>query len=372
MVRNSDSASELVASCQGRKLECSDRNACDVELLTVGGFSPLRGFLGKDDYNSVVENMRLSSGELFGLPVVMDTDSEEIGPGHKVLLTYQGQNLAVMDVEEKWVPNKPLEAKACYGTTSLEHPGVQMIAQERGKYYISGPIQGLELPKRIFPCKTPAEVRAELPPGQDVVAFQCRNPIHRAHYELFTRALHAPNVRDGAVCLVHPTVGPTQDDDIPGIVRYHTYEVLKKEVDNPAVRWAYLPYSMHMAGPREAIQHMIIRKNYGCTHFIIGRDMAGSKSSLSGEDFYGPYDAQEMANRYSDELGVQTVPSLNVVYTEERGYVTADVAQEAQLTTKKLSGTRFRQMLRSGEEIPDWFAFKSVVTVLREHTQAGG
>ena len=153
-------------------------------------------------------------------------------------------------------------------------------------------VHGLELPKRVFPCATPAEVREMLPAGKDVVAFQCRNPIHRAHYELFTRALHAGNVGDGAVCLVHPTCGPTQGDDIPGIVRYHTYEVLKKEVDNPAIRWAYLPYSMHMAGPREAIQHMLIRKNYGCTHFIIGRDMAGSKSSVSGEDFYGAYDAQ--------------------------------------------------------------------------------
>jgi len=157
--------------------------------------------------------------------------------------------------------------------------------------------------------------------------------------------------------------------DIPGLVRYHTYEVLAKEVDNPNIAWAYLPYSMHMAGPREAIQHMIIRKNYGCTHFIIGRDMAGSKSSLDGEDFYGAYDAQELAKEHAEELGVQTVPSLNVVYTEEEGYVTADVAKEKGLTLKKLSGTQFRKMLRAGDDIPEWFAFKSVVSVLREHTK---
>ena len=148
-----------------------------------------------------------------------------------------------------------------------------------------------------------------LPAGKDVVAFQCRNPIHRAHYELFTRALDAENVGEGAACLVHPTMGPTQDDDISGLVRYHTYEVLAKEVNNPAIRWAYLPYSMHMAGPREAIQHMIIRKNYGCTHFIIGRDMAGSKSSIDGEDFYGAYDAQDLAKANAAELGMKTVPS---------------------------------------------------------------
>lgn len=173
-----------------------------------------------------------------------------------------------------------------------------------------------------------------------------------------------------AVCLVHPTCGPTQDDDIPGDVRFKTYEVLKNEVANPKLRWAYLPYSMHMAGPREAIQHIIIRKNYGCTHFIIGRDMAGSKSSISGKDFYGAYDAQELAAKHSAELGVQTVPSLNIAYTQEKGYVTADIADGEKLTKLNLSGTKFRQMLRAGEDIPEWFAFKSVVKVLREQVQS--
>mmetsp|Transcript_39728 Transcript_39728/g.100750 ORF Transcript_39728/g.100750 Transcript_39728/m.100750 type:complete len:456 (-) Transcript_39728:269-1636(-) len=366
MVTDASEAQALIASCEDRVIECSHRNACDVELLMVGGFSPLGGFMDKATYDTVVESMRLPTGELFGLPVVMDTDSEALAPGQKVLLTYQGENIAVMDVEDKWVPNKPLEAKACYGTSSLEHPGVQMISMERGRYYLSGPVQGLKLPTREFPCQTPAEVRSTLPAGKDVVAFQCRNPIHRAHYELFTRALDAENVGEGAVCLVHPTCGPTQDDDIPGIVRYRTYEVLKEEVNNPQIRWAYLPYSMHMAGPREAIQHMIIRKNYGCTHFIIGRDMAGSKSCITGEDFYGAYDAQDLAKASAAELKMQTVPSLNITYTEEKGYVTADVAKAEGLTTLSLSGTKFRKALRAGEEIPEWFAFKSVVKVLRE------
>jgi len=174
-------------------------------------------------------------------------------------------------------------------------------------------------------------------------------------------------VGKGGVVLVHPTCGPTQGDDIPGDVRYKTYEVLKEETQNPLVQWAYLPYSMHMAGPREAIQHMLIRKNYGCTHFIIGRDMAGSKSCLDGEDFYGAYDAQDLANSKCEELGMKTVPSLNLCYTEEEGYVTADVADAKGLTRKNLSGTKFRQMLRGGEDIPEWFAFKSVVKVLREN-----
>ena len=346
-------------------IECSDRNACDVELLMVGGFSPLRGFMHQEDYLSVVASHRTSSGLLFGLPIVLDTQRDDVLVGQRLLLTYKGQDLAVMTVESRWEPDKAREALGCYGTTSLEHPAVKMIATERGRFYLGGPIEGLELPNRVFPCKSPAEVRATLPAGQDVVAFQCRNPIHRAHYELFTRALEATNVSDQGVVLVHPTCGPTQDDDISGAVRFQTYERLAAEVNNPRIRWAYLPYSMHMAGPREALQHMIIRKNYGCTHFIIGRDMAGCKSSISADDFYGPYQAQDFARDNASELGMETVPSLNLVYTEEEGYVTAEHAEARGLHVRKLSGTQFRQMLRSGEEIPEWFAFRSVVEVLR-------
>jgi len=348
-----------------RRLECSDRNACDVELLVVGGFSPLRGFMHQEDYDAVVSSYRTSSGLLFGLPIVLDTDDPSISVGQRLLLTYRGQELAVFTVESRWEPDKVKEALGCYGTTSLEHPAVRMIACERGRFYLGGRLQGLELPRRVFPCRTPVEVRETLPPGADVVAFQCRNPIHRAHYELFTRALQAPNVGVGAVVLVHPTCGPTQEDDITGEVRFHTYERLAEEVADPRIRWAYLPYSMHMAGPREALQHMIIRKNYGCSHFIIGRDMAGCKSSLSGEDFYGPYAAQDFARDQASELGMETVPSLNLVYTEEEGYVTAEHAQARGLHVKTLSGTQFRRMLRGGEEIPEWFAFRSVVEVLR-------
>ena len=356
---------EAVKASATKTLECSDRNACDVELLVVGGFSPLRGFMHQEDYDAVVAGHRLAAGQLFGLPIVMDTDRDDVVVGDTVLLTYKGQDLAVLQVEAKWEPDKVAEAKGCYGTTSIEHPAVRMITMERKRFYLGGSVQGLELPERVFPCKTPAEVRAGLPDGEDVVAFQCRNPIHRAHYELFTRALHAQNVSENAVVLVHPTCGPTQQDDIPGAVRFQTYERLAAEVNNDSIRWAYLPYAMHMAGPREALQHMIIRRNYGCTHFIIGRDMAGCKSSLTGDDFYGPYDAQNFAKECAPELTMETVPSLNLVYTQEEGYVTAEHAEARGLHVKKLSGTQFRKMLRGGEEIPEWFAFKSVVEVLR-------
>jgi len=356
--------SQIKASAS-KTIECSDRNACDIELLIIGGFSPERGFMQKADYESVVKNHRTSSGYLFGLPIVMDTDQEDIDLGENILLTYKGQDLAVLKVEDKWEPDKVLEAKGCYGTTSIEHPAVRMITTERKRFYLGGRLKGLTLPKRVFPCKTPVEVRESLPQGEDVVAFQCRNPIHRAHYELFTKSLNANNVSKKAVVLVHPTCGPTQQDDIPGSVRFQTYEKLADEVDNPRIKWAYLPYAMHMAGPREALQHMIIRRNYGCTHFIIGRDMAGCKSSLNGDDFYSAYEAQNFAQECAPELAMETVPSLNLVYTEEEGYVTAEHAEARNLHVKKLSGTQFRKMLRSGEEIPEWFAFKSVVDVLR-------
>ena len=363
MVAEADRAA--VKATATKTIECSDRNACDVELLCVGGFSPLRGFMHQEDYDAVVSGHRLAAGQLFGLPIVMDTDRDDVVVGDKLLLTYKGQDLAVLEVEDKWEPNKVAEAKGCYGTTSIEHPAVRMITMERKRFYLGGSLQGLALPERVFRCKTPAEVRAGLSEGEDVVAFQCRNPIHRAHYELFTRALHAQNVSDNAVVLVHPTCGPTQQDDIPGAVRFQTYERLAAEVNNDSIRWAYLPYAMHMAGPREALQHMIIRRNYGCTHFIIGRDMAGCKSSLTGDDFYGPYDAQNFAKECAPELTMETVPSLNLVYTQEEGYVTAEHAEARGLHVKKLSGTQFRKMLRGGEEIPEWFAFKSVVEVLR-------
>jgi sulfate adenylyltransferase len=347
------------------EFECSERNACDVELLMVGAFSPLEGFMDENNYNSVIKNNRNTNGLLFGLPIVFDSNNEKVKAGETILLTYKKQKIAVLEVSSKWEPDKSLEAELCYGTNSLDHPAVKMIFNERGRFYIGGRVYGFELPIREFPCKTPEEVRATLPSNHDVVAFQCRNPIHRAHYELFTNALLSDNVSSNSVVLVHPTCGPTQQDDIPGKVRYLTYKELEEEISDERIKWAFLPYSMHMAGPREALQHMIIRRNYGCTHFIIGRDMAGCKSSSTGEDFYGPYDAQNFANKCADELMMQTVPSKNLVYTKEKGYITAEEAKEFNYEIMKLSGTEFRKKLRNGEPIPEWFAFKSVVDVLR-------
>jgi len=365
----------LVSECTAT-IEISQRAACDVALLVNGGFSPLQGFMKKADYEGVVENMRdAASGVLFGLPVVLDVIDPAI-QGKKVLLTYKGTNLAVLDAEEVWKPNKVKEAKASYGTTSTEHPSVQELFAELGKYYVGGKVHGLvqgfdSIWGKGF--KTPAEVRATLPKDKAVVAFQNRNPVHKAHFELL---VHAQKDVENSVIFVHPTCGPTQPGDIDGAARIKTYEVMQDEPSyqkwaGDTFHWAYLPYSMKMAGPREAIQHMIIRKNFGATHFIIGRDMAGTKSTLTGDDFYGAFEAQEMGKKHSDELSVKVVDYPNMVYVgeehgNERGYATEPDAKSKGLKVQKLSGTDFRKRLRSGDEIPEWFAFPAVVKVLRD------
>lgn len=231
---------------------------------------------------------------------------------------------------------------------------------------MGGKLHGISSPKFPYKVMTPAEVRADLPEGKQVVAFQNRNPIHKAHFELLKCA--QADI-ENSILLVHPTCGPTQPGDIDGVVRISTYEALAAQIKDefPDFRWAYLPYSMKMAGPREAIQHMIIRKNFGATHFIIGRDMAGTKSTITGDDFYGPYDAQEIGKKFEAELGVTVTHYENMVYVgPEEGYLQESAAKSRGKKAVKLSGTEFRRRLRAGEDIPDWFAFSSVVDILRK------
>jgi len=366
LVKDAAKAQALVGACV-KTLELNERQACDVFCLVHGAFSPLTGFMDEATYTSVVKDMRFPEKQLFGLPVTLDLESVEgLQEGDKILLKWDGQDVAVLEASSIYRPDKVVEAKDCYGTSSLEHPTVYSLIAEQGKYYVGGRLHGLESPKFRYLVQTPAEVRAALPEGKDVVAFQNRNPIHRAHFELLKCAQR--DVTD-SVLLVHPTCGPTQPGDIDGVVRIQTYEALRLETEQeyPMFRWAYLPYSMKMAGPREAIQHMIIRKNFGATHFIIGRDMAGTKSTITGDDFYGAYDAQETGKKYSAELGVTVTHYENMVYVgPEEGYVGESVAKGQGKKVAKLSGTEFRRRLRAGEEIPEWFAFKSVVDILRK------
>jgi len=367
---------ELLAQSTA-KIELSERQACDVVLLVNGGFSPLTGFMKQADYDGIVEGMHtVEHGVLFGLPVVLDVNDASI-QGKQVVLEYKGTALAIMDAEEVWKPNKVKEAKSSFGTTSTEHPSVAELFADLGKYYVGGKVYGLVKGfSAVYPGEgflTPAEVRASLPEGRPVVAFQNRNPVHKAHFELLVTA--NKDVKDSIV-FVHPPVGPTQPGDITGAARIKTYEVLQQEDfykkwAGDSFRWSYLPYSMKMAGPREALQHMIIRKNFGATHFIIGRDMAGTKSTLTSEDFYGPFEAQESGKKHSAELAVTVVDYPNMVYVgekdgNERGYMSDVEAKSKSLKIQKLSGTDFRNRLRQGGEIPEWFAFPKVVDVLRK------
>jgi sulfate adenylyltransferase len=261
----------------------TERQSCDVELLINGAFSPLEGFMTKEEYDSVVETSRLPEQQLWSMPVVLDVNPDDkVKVGAYIALKYNGKDVAVLQVTSVWTPDKTKEANAVFGTTSLEHPGVADLALNRGSIYVGGPIFGLNGVRieRPYASASPREIRAKLPRGgASVIAFQCRNPIHRAHWELVARALKE---NKDAVVLLHPTVGPTQPGDIDGLTRVATYEALAKELNEPRVVWAYLPLSMRMAGPREAIHHMIVRKNFGATHFIVGRDMAGTKGSLKG------------------------------------------------------------------------------------------
>ena len=241
MVKDEAAKSALIADVD-HTITMNDRQMCDVELLMTGAFSPLEGFMNETTFDHCVDTYRLPESNLiFGIPVVFDTDDEGIQVGDKILLKSKaGEDVAVMEVDDKFAPNKPKECLKVYGTSSIEHPGTLMVATERGKYYLGGKVHGLNIPKRPFPCKTPAEVREILPSkdGKHVVVFQCRNPVHRAHYELFMRAREADNVdTDDAVVPVHPTVGPTQADDISGEVRYLTYLVLDEQINDPTVKF---------------------------------------------------------------------------------------------------------------------------------------
>jgi len=366
MVTDAAEAKKLASSAV-KTIELNERQACDAFCLMHGAFSPLKGFMTETEYDSVVKTMRLPEKQLFGLPVVFDVAAVDgLQLGDKVLLTYQGADVAVLEAESIYKPNKVVEAMECYGTSSLEHPTVHALISEQGAFQIGGKLHGLSSPKFPYKVMTPTEVRATLPEGKQVVAFQNRNPIHKAHFELL-KCAHE-DVAD-SILLVHPTCGPTQPGDIDGVVRISTYEALAAQVKDefPGFRWAYLPYSMKMAGPREAIQHMIIRKNFGATHFIVGRDMAGTKSTVTGDDFYGAYDAQEMGKKFSAELGVTVVHYENMVYVgPEQGYMQESEAKKLGVKAVKLSGTEFRRRLRAGEDIPEWFAFTSVVDILRK------
>ncbi|MHC4266171.1 MAG: bifunctional sulfate adenylyltransferase/adenylylsulfate kinase [Planctomycetota bacterium] len=346
------------------------RQICDLELLINGGFSPLRGFLVKSDYESVCEKMRLGDGTIWPLPIVLDVD-EETGKGLKAgdkvaLRDLEGVMLAVLEVEEVWQPDLQDEAKKVFGTTNTEHPGVAYLLQQTQSYYVGGKVLGVEMPHHYDYLDVrlkPAQLREKFASKgwRDVVAFQTRNPMHRAHQELTFRAAKELE----ANLLVHPVVGMTKPGDVDHFTRVRCYQAILRHYPKNTVMLSLLPLAMRMGGPREAILHAIIRKNHGCTHFIVGRDHAGPGKDSSGEWFYGPYEAQELFKEHEEELGIKMVPFKMMVYVaEEDRYVPIDEVAEG-VKPKTLSGTDLRERLADGRDIPGWFSFSDVVKELR-------
>jgi sulfate adenylyltransferase len=367
-----DRAAELKAhSKDWPSWDLTARQLCDLELLMSGGFSPLAGFMNRADYESVCQKMRLANGALWPMPITLDVTEDFAkkltpGSGKIALRDPEGVMLAVLHVQDVWQPDRKAEADAVFGSTSSAHPGSDYAIHKSHPWYIGGSVEALQHPAHYdFRSLrlTPAELRAEFTRlgWTKVVAFQTRNPMHRAHVELTMRA--AKQV--AANLLIHPSVGMTKPGDVDYFVRTRCYQLLLPKYPQGTVKLSMLPLAMRMGGPREAIWHGIIRKNHGCTHFIVGRDHAGPGKDTDGKPFYGPYDAQELFKKHADEMGVTMVPFQMMVYLEnEDRYVPADeVPQGAKVLD--ISGTELRQRLNEGRDIPAWFTYPEVVQELR-------
>ncbi len=351
------------------RLNLRGRQLHDLEVMLVGGLAPVTGFMDEEDYNAVVENMRLGDGTLFPIPIVLDVEgASSYQVGERILLCdHFGNPLAVMDITSRYTPDKEKEALGVYGTTDRMHPGVQYLFEEMHDTYLGGTLNKIALPVRhdfLQWRKTPEELKAFFKQkGWDkVVGFQTRNPMHRAHFELVKRA----HEKIGAPVLVHPVVGMTKPGDIDYVTRVRTYNVVCSTYGKDFTHLALLPLAMRMAGPREALWHAIIRKNYGCTHFIVGRDHAGPGKGSDGQDFYGPYDARDLVVKHADEIGIVAVPSDELAYSKTRDAYVAAHEVTADDEIANISGTEFRRLLRGGEEIPEWFSFKESIEILRD------
>lgn len=351
--------------------DLSARQLCDLELLLNGGFSPLEGFLNEDDYHAVVKSMRLVNGLLWPIPITLDVTADfaaGLKPGqHVALRDPEGVLVATLQVGDVWTPDRKAEAKAVFGTTDEAHPAVNYLNNIGNSTYVGGRLLGVEPPTH-YDFKhlrdRPSELRERFRKlgWRKVVAFQTRNPMHRAHQELTLRA--ARDVE--ANLLIHPVVGMTKPGDIDHFTRVRCYEHLVKRYPEQTSMLSLLPLAMRMGGPREALWHAIIRKNYGCTHLIVGRDHAGPGKDSKGKDFYGPYDAQELLKKHEEELDITMVPFRMMVYAENRAqYVPVDDTSDED-NVLDISGTELRRRLQEGLEIPDWFTFADVVEELRK------
>ncbi len=346
------------------------RQLCDLELLLNGAFSPLEGFLGREDYEGVVEAMRLKSGVLWPIPITLDVTekfAEGVREGNTIALRDpEGVLIATLEITDVYRPDKAAEAHGVFGTEDEAHPGVSYLLQKSHPVYLGGRLRGVEPPTH-YDFKhlrdTPKELRDRFQKlgWRKVVAFQTRNPMHRAHLELTFRA--AKDVE--ANLLINPVVGMTKPGDVDHFTRVRCYEHLLAHYPEQTTQLSLLPLAMRMAGPREALWHAIIRKNHGCTHFIVGRDHAGPGAGSDGKPFYGPYDAQRLMQEYEHELDITMVPFKNMVYVEERAQYMPEDEVDPKERTLSISGTELRRRLRDGLDIPEWFSFPEVVAELR-------
>jgi len=350
--------------------DLTPRQLCDLELLLNGGFSPLRGFLKKADYESVCKNMRLADGTLWPMPITLDLPEEFAGKlavgGKLALRDAEGVMLAVLNVEDIYKPDRAAEAQQVFGTTDKLHPGADQTMNRTNPVYVGGSVEGLQHPVH-YDFRgirlTPAELRAEFARlgWKKIVAFQTRNPMHRAHVELSMRA--AKNVE--ASLLLHPVVGMTKPGDVDYYTRVRCYQLLLPKYPHGTVKLSLLPLAMRMGGPREAMWHGLIRKNYGCSHIIVGRDHAGPGKDSTGKPFYGPYEAQEVFAKHEKEMGITMVPFNMMVYLEKEGVYSPDNEVAKDVPTLNISGTELRDRLNQGRDIPEWFTYPEVARELR-------
>jgi len=342
-----------------------------LELLMSGGFSPLRGFMNRADYEGVCHNMKLASGLIWPMPITLDVTEEfakQLKPGSSkiALRDAEGVMLAVLNVEDVWQPDRMAEAKAVFNSTSNAHPGVNYLLNKGNAWYVGGSIEGAQKPSHYdFHSLrlTPAQLREDFAEmgWRRIVAFQTRNPMHRAHQELTFRA--AKQVE--ANLLIHPSVGMTKPGDVDYFTRVRCYQLLVSKYPPGTVKLAMLPLAMRMGGPREAIWHGLIRKNHGCTHLIVGRDHAGPGNDVDGKPFYGPYDAQELFKKHEPEIGVTMVPFQMMVYLEDQDRYVPDNEVSNGSRVLNISGTELRRRLNEGGDIPGWFTYPEVVQELR-------
>jgi sulfate adenylyltransferase len=360
---------ELRARASGLpRIRLTPRNLCDFEMLATGAFSPLDRFMARADYERVLEELRLADGTIFPLPVTLAVGREAgLSLDAEAVLTDAYNNpLAVIRVEEIYEWDRVRESRLAYGTDDPRHPTVAEM-NTWGELYVSGPLRVLALPihydfraLRLSPTQTRAAL-AELGHG-NVVAFQTRNPLHRAHEELTTRAARAV----GGTLLLHPSVGLTKPGDIDHYTRVRSYKVLaERYYDRTATLLSLLPLAMRMAGPREALWHALIRRNYGANHLIVGRDHASPGLDSKGRPFYGPQDAQELVARHAEELGVKPLPFSEMVYLPDEDRYEEAAHMAPQTRTASISGTQVReQYLERGLKLPPWFTRPEVASIL--------